>query len=79
MKRFLSFVLAVWLLLGLWCVGVSAASEPPAAAKVATGTANLHVRAGASTSAAVKAKLSNGTCSRIDVYSPTGTISETLT
>ena len=61
MKRFLSFVLAVWLLLGLWCVGVSAASEPPAAAKVATGTANLHVRAGASTSAAVKAKLSNGT------------------
>ena len=61
MKRFLSFVLALCILLGLGCVGVSAASDTPAAAKVATGTANLNVRAGASTSAAVLAKLKGGT------------------
>ena len=61
MKRFLSVFLTVCVLFGLLGAGVSAVSGTPAAAKVTTGTANLNVRAGASTSAAVTAKLKNGT------------------
>ena len=61
MKRFLSLFLTVGILLGLLGVSVSAASGTPAAAKVTTGSYNLNVRAGASTSATVTAKLKDGT------------------
>ncbi len=61
MKRLLSLVSAVLVLLSLWSVSVSAASGTPAAARVTTGAYHLHVRADASTSSAVLAKLSDGT------------------
>lgn len=61
MKRFLSLVLSLCVLLGLFGADVSAASDMPGAAKVTTGAYNLNVRAAASTSAAVTAKLKDGT------------------
>ena len=61
MKRFLSLALVCLLLLSALCLPAFAASGSPAAAKVTTGKANLNVRAGASTSAAIADKLPDGT------------------
>ena len=61
MKRFLSLVLSLCVLLGLFGADVSAASDMPGAAKVTPGAYNLTVRAAASTSAAIAAKLKDGT------------------
>ena len=61
MKRFLSMLPVVLLLCGLWSLPAAAASDAPAAAKVTTGTANLNVRASASTSASIVSKLPDGT------------------
>ena len=61
MKRFLSFLLVCLLLGGLLTLPVFAAADAPAAAKVATGSANLNVRTGPSTGSAIAAKLKNGT------------------
>ena len=61
MKRFLPVFLTVCVLFGLLGAGVSAVSGTPAAAKVTTGTANLNVRAGASTSYKSYRVLPNGT------------------
>ena len=60
MKRFLSLLLVCLLLLSAAALPAFGASDGPAAAKVKTGGANLNVRAGASTSKAIVAKLADG-------------------
>lgn len=61
MKRFLSLLLVCLLLLSTAALPAFGASNSPAAAKVKTGGANLNVRAGASTAAAILTKLPDGT------------------
>ncbi len=60
MKRFLSIILVCLLLAAALTLPAFGAADTPAAAKVKTGGANLNVRAGASTTQPIVAKLSDG-------------------